>query len=86
MQCFETYSTEDIVQKILDENNPVAEDAEDEISNLEVVDSNVAKESLKKLLCYFQANKKDCSHYVESLMKMENFLADEKYNNCKQDV
>ena len=70
---FETYSEESIVQNIIDERNLVTEssDDEDELSNhTENIDSNTAKVYLQKLMRYFQANKDDCTEFIDNLLVM----------------
>ena len=41
---------------------------------------------LKSLKIYFQANPSNCSDYLDGIMKMENFIANEMNKNKKQDV
>ena len=67
-------------------NNQVQEIEEENATPTVKVNSNQALEHLKSLKIYFQANPSNCSDYLDGIMKMENFIANEMNKNKKQDV
>ena len=74
LKCFETYSTEEIVESKQQENNQNISDDED-ATITEILDANTANEALKKLLIYFQSNNEDCLKHIDNLMKMSDFIS-----------
>ena len=82
----ETYSDEDIVKSIMDSKKTILEDDNDDDNPiLPPVDAKSAIDSVKKLIYFFQTSKNDCKEHLKNLMKMEQDITSQAFQNMSQD-